>query len=67
MADNGCDLLTYMYEGALNLQQPFYQGWRDQMARISAYAVDVTLVALTIQIGEQSMPNTDSYATWVNT
>ena len=37
------------------------------MARISAYAVDITLIALTIQVGEQSMPNTQSYATWINT
>ncbi len=66
MEDNNCDLLLYMYEGALNLQQPFYQGWKDQMARISAYAVDVTLIALTVHIGEQALPNTTVNATWIN-
>lgn len=24
MEDNNCDLLLYMYEGALNIQTPFY-------------------------------------------
>ena len=37
------------------------------MARISAYAVDVTLIALTIQVGQQSMLNTQTNATWINT
>ena len=43
-----CDLLTTLQDGYLTGAAPFYQGWRDQFAKLSAFALDLSLIALSV-------------------
>jgi hypothetical protein len=62
-----CDILVSLSDGAFSGQ--FYEGWTDQLARVSTFTVDMLMVALSVQVGQMSMQNADksqAYNTWIN-
>ena len=64
-----CDLLQVLYDGN-QYKNPYYQGWRDQFMYLAAYALDLSLLSISLNVGLSALTMADSdptlFTPWIN-